>query len=137
MTLHQARMTYQRTARAMPALPDDPHVIIGIVLGELHGSLTVLASAARGGLALPSETTARAMSSIYLLQSSLDFDKGGEIAPALFRLYEYCREQILLALRKDADGPKGLELAVDYIGSIRDAWATMEQQMPAAMAAGG
>ena len=29
------------------------------------------------------------------LQSSLDFEKGGEIARGLFQLYEYCRQQLL------------------------------------------
>ena len=35
------------------------------------------------------------MTIIYALQSSLDFEKGGEIARGLFQLYEYCRQQLL------------------------------------------
>ena len=38
----------------------------------------------------------RSLTIIYALQSSLDFEQGGEIAENLFRLYEYAREQILI-----------------------------------------
>jgi flagellar secretion chaperone FliS len=127
MTLQQARLTYQRSARAVPALTDEPHVIIGVVLGELHSALTVLATAARNQSPLPSEPMARSLSAIYLLQSSLDFEKGGEIAPSLFRLYEFCREQIVMAFRKEEEGLKGLALAAEYIGSIREAWGRMDR----------
>ena len=33
---------------------------------------------------------ARSLSSIYALQTSLNFEKGGKIATNLFQLYEYC-----------------------------------------------
>ena len=37
----------------------------------------------------------RALTIIYALQSSLDFEQGGEIAENLFRLYEYARQQVI------------------------------------------
>ena len=40
---------------------------------------------------------ARSLSSIYALQTSLNFEKGGKIAINLFQLYEYCRAQIIQA----------------------------------------
>ena len=40
---------------------------------------------------------AKCITSIYSLQVSLDFEKGGEISTNLFQLYEYCRAQIIQA----------------------------------------
>ena len=37
----------------------------------------------------------RALSSIYFLQKCLDFEKGGELAVRLFKVYEYCRKQVI------------------------------------------
>jgi len=37
----------------------------------------------------------RALSSIYFLQKCLDFEKGGDLAKNLFKVYEYCRVQII------------------------------------------
>ena len=39
--------------------------------------------------------TERALTSIYFLQKCLDFEKGGELAIRLFKVYEYCRKQII------------------------------------------
>ena len=44
-----------------------------------------------------SKYMARSLSSIYALQTSLNFEKGGKIATNLFQLYEYCRAQIIQA----------------------------------------
>jgi flagellar secretion chaperone FliS len=130
MSPQTARNSYRRAALIEPVTPEDPHAIIGLVLSELEAALKVLGAAASQGVALPSDPMARAMSAIYLLQGSLDFDAGGEIAPALFRIYEYCRVQILAAFRKEAGGAEGLELAIGYVGSIREAWASMERPAP-------
>ena len=43
--------------------------------------------------------SARALTSIYVLQSSLDFERGGDIANSLFQLYEYSRQQVLKVMR--------------------------------------
>ena len=37
----------------------------------------------------------RASHIIYTLQTSLDFDRGGEIAIQLFQVYEFCRKQLI------------------------------------------
>ena len=40
----------------------------------------------------------RSLTTIYSLQNSLDFDKGGSISINLYQLYEFCRCQIIKSL---------------------------------------
>lgn len=122
---HTARQTYRKVSLEDQVVPADPHAIIGMTLGELHAALATLAAAAETGNALPADRMTRAMSALYLLQTSLDFQQGGEIAPALFRVYEYSRLQVLAAFRKDPEAADGLAKARDFIGSLRDAWSSM------------
>ena len=62
----------------------------------------------------------RALTIIYALQSSLDFEQGGEIAENLFRLYEYARQQVINeAKTQDASGTL---VAISSLEDIREAW---------------
>lgn len=127
MSLQFARQTYQRAARNEQDLPADPHAVIGLALAELHGALETLAVAAEQRRPLPSRAMTMALSSIYLLQNSLDFERGGEIAPALFRVYEFCREKVLAAFRDREEGAAGLQRSTEFIGNLREAWLAMER----------
>lgn len=64
--------------------------------------------------------SSRALTAIYLLQSSLDFERGGDIATNLFQLYEYSRQQLLKHMRRDdtANVPQ----ARRAMSEILDAW---------------
>jgi flagellar secretion chaperone FliS len=64
--------------------------------------------------------SARALTAIYVLQSSLDFERGGDIATNLFQLYEYSRQQLLKHMRRDdtANVPQALRA----MREILDAW---------------
>ena len=80
-----------------------------------------------GDAELKSKHFARALTIIYALQSSLDYEKGESIATNLFQLYEFARQQLLSDLTKGkADGtPK----AIDALQEIRDAWETIGPQV--------
>ena len=58
------------------------------------------------------------------LQSSLNFEQGGEIADNLFRLYEYARQQLLSASRTNDSA--GTHAAIAALQDIRDAWSQIE-----------
>ena len=45
----------------------------------------------------------RALSCIYFLQKCLDFENGGDLARNLFKVYEYCRTQIIAFTLKNSD----------------------------------
>lgn len=125
MSLHLARQSYRRAAQADIAAPEDAHAAIGVALAELLGALDALNAAAAAGLPLGAGPMTRALSALYLLQSSLDFEQGGEIAPALFQVYEHCRLQIVAAFRKEADSTEALLRARDFIATLRGAWGDM------------
>ncbi|NEX45240.1 flagellar protein FliS [Pseudotabrizicola algicola] len=126
MSLHLARQTYKRAAQTDDALPADPHAVIGVALAELHSALGTLAAAAELRRPLPPRSMTLALSSIYLLQSSLDFERGGEIATSLFQVYEYCREQVAVAFRDKGEGADGLARATEFIATLREAWQSMD-----------
>jgi flagellar protein FliS len=55
------------------------------------------------------------------LMVSLDFDKGGEIAPKLFGLYRYFNDQLMEAnVKKDA---APLRVVRGFLNELRDAWS--------------
>ena len=130
MTLDLARQSYSRAAQAGVVAPEDPHAIIGLTLTELQSSMEALRVAAQNGAAMPSGPMTRALAALYLLQNSLDFERGGEIAPALFRVYEYCRVQVVGAFTREAD-PQGLEKAISFIASLRSAWSEIKDRTAA------
>ncbi|OUD10201.1 flagellar biosynthesis protein FliS [Marivivens niveibacter] len=120
MTFANARSSYRKAETIKPVEPTDPHEIIGVTLRELEKSLRVMAAAKANGGAYPSQHVNRAFTAIYILQSSLDFDKGGEIATNLFRVYEFCRLQVAEAFAKNPDAQ--LEQGAEHIAGILSAW---------------
>ena len=67
-----------------------------------------------------SEHFSRSLTILYGLQSSLNFEQGGDIANNLFRLYEYARQQLLSAKQgKELDG---LQTAIWSLTEIQSAW---------------
>ena len=67
-----------------------------------------------------SRNLSKALSIIYGLQTSLDFDKALEIANNLFQLYEYCRHEIIKGFSQKIED--GIIRAVDIIKQIMEGW---------------
>ena len=67
----------------------------------------------------------KCLTTIYSLQTSLDFEKGGKIATNLFQLYEFCRLQVIDAFRNNKND--GLKKSYDALSQIVLAWETMEK----------
>lgn len=57
---------------------------------------------------------------LHALQSSLDLEKGDELAACLGQLYDYTRQQLFLAMRHKQAG--ALDTAIWSINEIRTAW---------------
>jgi flagellar protein FliS len=125
MSLQLARQSYRRAAQTDIAEPQDAHAAIGVALNELQGALDALNAAVEAGLPLGAGPMTKALSALYLLQSSLDFERGGEIAPSLFQVYEFCRLQIVSAFRKEPGGAEGVARAREFIAILRTSWAEM------------
>jgi len=125
MSLQLARQSYRRAAQTDIAAPEDAHAVIGVALTELQAAVDALNAAARANLPPAPGPMTKALSALYLLQSSLDFEQGGEIATSLFQVYEYCRLQIIGAFRKEPGAAEGLMRAREFIEILRGAWAQM------------
>jgi flagellar protein FliS len=83
-----------------------------------------------GDLAAKAEHTNRALDIINYLQSILDFERGGEVAPALDLFYTSLMLQILKA--SAALDSHLMEQTAELLQPVRDAWAA---QVPAPMSA--
>ena len=67
-----------------------------------------------------SKNASKALTIIYSLQVSLDFDKTPEISRNLFQLYEFCRIQIINSLLKKTK--TGLIKAIEALKEILEGW---------------
>ena len=116
-------MAYQNAERQAFAESDDPHALIAILFDELLRQMKHFAREAEvssGKNLEQSEHYSRALTILYGLQSSLNFEEGGEIANNLFRLYEYSRQQLLKTTQ--SENLAGLNAAIGSLDVIRDAW---------------
>ena len=102
---------------------EDSHAMVLLLFDELIKTARIFSeniNTETGDLNLRSEKMSKALTIIYALQSSLDFERGGEIAENLYRLYEYTREQILID-NKSGEAI-GILVAISSLEDIREAW---------------
>ena len=102
---------------------EDSHAMVLLLFDELIKTARIFSeniNAKTGDLSLRSEKMSKALTIIYALQSSLDFERGGEIAENLYRLYEYTREQILIDNKSGV--AVGILVAISSLEDIREAW---------------
>ena len=98
-----------------------PHALVKVLFDELMIALEATALAERNNDRLKvSDKQARAMSILIALESSLDFDKGGDIAMGLAQIYREARRLLLLSAKERS--PEHAEQARDIIAEIADAW---------------
>ena len=131
MNYSNITQAYQNAERQALEETNDPHLIIMTMLDALVKSMQIFVDnidLKNGGNAeMKSKHFSRAISIIYALQSSLDFEKGGDIANNLFQLYEYGRVKLIEDLGKGI--ANSTPQAIEVIASIRDAWDEMGKQV--------
>jgi flagellar protein FliS len=131
MNYSSRTQAYQNAERQALEETNDPHLIVMTMLDALVKSMIIFSDNVdlkNGGNAeLKSKHFSRALSMIYALQTSLDFEKGGDIANNLFQLYEFSRVKLI----EDLSGgvTEGTLQAIDVMSSIRDAWDEMGKQI--------
>ncbi len=121
---------YQSTERNALAETEDPHKLVLIMFDALIKSMEIYIEnidIKTADLELRSKHFSRSLTIIYSLQSSLDFEKGGEIAENLFQTYEFARQMVIGSI-KDMDS-KGPKRAVSLLADIREAWAQMGEKL--------
>ena len=131
MNYSNITQAYQNAERQALEETNDPHLIIMTMLDALVKSMQIFVDnidLKNGGNAeMKSKHFSRAISIIYALQSSLDFEKGGDIANNLFQLYEYGRVKLIEDLGKGV--ANSTPQAIEVIASIRDAWEEMGKRV--------
>jgi len=124
MNYQNITQAYQNAERQALEEMDDPHLIVLTMLNALLKSMQIfevnIDLRAGGDHELKSKHFARALTIIYALQSSLDFEKGGSVATNLFQLYEFARQQLIADLGKGI--AEGTPKAMQALSEIRDAW---------------
>ena len=114
---------YANSEREAAVESDNPHALIAVMYDELLRSMnSFYANLEKNSadLELRGKSMSRSLTIIYALQSSLNFEAGGEIAENLFRLYEYARQQLLASAKSEESG--GIKGAIGSLAEIRDAW---------------
>jgi flagellar protein FliS len=99
----------------------DQHSLVQILYGELLKALDHTHDALeRLDLPAKSASLTKALSIIHVLNSTLDFEKGGEVAASLAQLYEWARRKVIEASRTNV-APIVKEVR-KVIAEIADAW---------------
>ena len=119
-------------------LQKNPHEIVKLVLTELSRTMKMISDdiekkkkfiSKKNSTDLVtlqktiSKNVSRSLTTIYSLQTNLDFEKGGKIATGLFQLYEYCRLQIISGFTKSINN--GIIKAKNALDQIISAWNDM------------
>lgn len=115
-----AAKTYQRQA----ILTASPEKIVKLLYDGavrfLERSRTGLADPSTARSAMVGESLGRSLAIISELRTSLDHEKGGEIATNLDSLYEYCTDQLT---RANVDRtPEGVENALRVLRTVKEGW---------------
>lgn len=98
-----------------------PHALVKILFDELLQALDAAALAERNGDRMKvSDKQARAMSILFALESSLDFDKGGDIALGLAQIYREARRLLLVGAKERSADP--VDDAHAIVAEIAEAW---------------
>ena len=81
----------------------NPHKIIQEVLQDLVKNMQTLAYSLDNEpviSSIKSQSFSKCLTAIYILQSSLNFEEGKEIAENLYRIYEFCKDAIMKGFTK-------------------------------------
>ena len=101
----------------------DPHKIIEEVLKDLKKNMETLAYSIDNEpvvSSIKSNSFSKSLTAIYILQSSLNFEDGKEIAENLYNIYEFCKDGIMKGFTKR--NSKLVYDAIPPIDEILDGW---------------
>ena len=101
----------------------NPHKIIEEVLRDLKKNMETLAYSIDNEpviSSIKSQSFSKSLTAIYILQSSLNFEEGKEIAENLYRIYEFCKDGIMKGFtNRDS---KLIYDSIPPIDEILDGW---------------
>ena len=118
-----ARARYQSVDLASRIEGASPHRLVAVLFEELLKSLDALAAATRRNDHTQKGTRqSRALSILHGLESSLDHERGGEIADGLSKIYREARRLVMVAGRtNDVEAIMKARTMLEEISSAWDA----------------
>jgi flagellar secretion chaperone FliS len=119
MSFVSVQRTYAAATRREAEDLTQPHELILITLKTLRQNMDLMAQKAID-VELYAKSKSKSLTAIYILQTSLDLDQGGEIAKNLFQVYEYCRFQVMKSKRMEPQS--NVTLCVNLLDELIDAW---------------
>ena len=120
----QAAKSYRQTSQRDYIENANPEQIIHFLLTQLKRELNRLKGCIdEKDLVARSDASTRALMTVHLLGTSLDFEKGGAIATNLFQLYEHIRLTVIKAGNENDSNV--LRSAIIVAGDIEDAWKSL------------
>ena len=129
MSVKKMMEAYTKTDHANVVEGNDPVAIISLLFDELIRAMQDFiqhSDPEKGKKDVRSRQFSRSLTIIYALQTSLNFEEGGDIANNLFRLYEYARQQLLQDWKDNTI--EGTEKAIISLDEIRDAWHQLSRE---------
>lgn len=139
MTVNSSVLDVYKKVVKSGDLQKNPYEVVKLILQELSRTMQILSEDIEKKKQLDikqqssdllslqksiSKNVTRSLTTIYSLQTSLDFEKGGKIATGLFQLYEYCRVQIISGFTKSIND--GIIKAKKALDQILSAWNNMQ-----------
>jgi flagellar protein FliS len=98
MLIQDPIKAYQTVEQDLLVEGADPHSLVQILFSEFLVSIELtIAAIERSDLAAKSKHITKSMMACHLLATSLDYDKGGEVAVSLGEIYEWSRRKLLEA----------------------------------------
>jgi len=131
MSANKMMQAYTKSDHQTVAESNDPVAIVALLFDELIRAMQDFITHSdkdTGKKEIQSRQFSRSLTIIYALQSSLNFEDGGEIATNLFKIYEYSRQQLLQDWKNKATD--GTEKAIAALDDIREAWHQISRQVP-------
>ena len=120
MNVQIAKDAYSKVKKETSSSSKVDHANVGLALRKLKSSMSNMVHTEEKKNFNQSYKTA--LYSIYFLQKSLDFDKGGELANNLFRLYEFCKLTVQDSVLFNEPKKSNLLACSKYISSIIESW---------------
>ena len=114
---NKAKNFYQKTEKSS-LQSQDPIAIVKTMVGELKKSMdnVITSTGIDNQRQFRAKYFSRSLVIIYTLQTTLDFEKGENLAAKLFQLYEFCRQQLIKCFQEQViDGAKKAINALDDI----------------------
>jgi flagellar protein FliS len=120
MNVQIAKDAYSKVKKETSSNKKIGHANVGLALRKLKSSMSNMAQSVEKENFKQSYRTA--LLSIYFLQKSLDFDKGGELANNLFKLYEFCKITVQDTVVSGQKNNPNLLACSTYISDIIESW---------------